>query len=86
MPRIKPKKDSNKSSSSDPKVDTNPFTSWINAYSNEFPQKEIMTVDLINMLKEDDNKQEDEEILEDALREGNVIYYDFRDSNVNVDY
>jgi len=50
VPRIKTKKDSNKQAS-ESKIETNPFGSWINAYSNEFPQKEIMTVDLITILK-----------------------------------
>ena len=26
---------------------------WINSYSEEFPQKEIMTVDLITLLKQE---------------------------------
>lgn len=51
VPRIKMQKDSNKVVH-DCKSQVNPFISWINAYSSEFPQKEIMTVDLITMLRQ----------------------------------
>lgn len=33
------------------KMESTPFSNWVNSYSDEFPQKEIMTVDLITLLK-----------------------------------
>jgi hypothetical protein len=46
-----------------------------------------MTVDLITLLKkESENNQEEIEVLPDAQRETNLIYYEMRDTNISVNY
>jgi hypothetical protein len=38
------------------------FLDWDNAYSDQFPQKYIMTVDLILILKSEEQSEDDEEV------------------------
>jgi hypothetical protein len=46
-----------------------------------------MTVDLITLLKkESEDNQEEIEVLPDAQRETNLIYYEMRDTNISVNY
>jgi hypothetical protein len=33
------------------RLEANPFANWQNSYSHEFPQKEVMSVDLILQIK-----------------------------------
>jgi|JI10StandDraft_1071094.scaffolds.fasta_scaffold2809104_1 hypothetical protein len=46
-----------------------------------------MTVDLITLLKkESEDNQEEIEVLPDAQRETNLIYYEMRDTNISANY
>ena len=35
-------------------IEVNPFSDWSNSYSEEFPQKEVMALDLIQHLEEEE--------------------------------
>lgn len=53
LPRIAQRKEQE---SSDARKDT--FYDWNNSYSSEFPQKEVMTVDLILSMKEGSEEED----------------------------
>lgn len=60
----------------------NPFSNWINSYSYDFPQKEVLTVDLITLLRQEGSE---DEVSYQFQREDNVIY-DSRETNITVDF
>lgn len=51
----------------------NAFANWQNSYSHEFPQKEIMSVDLIMQIKLEESlsRQAEEQVVDDS-RDNNV--------------
>lgn len=64
--------------------ENNAFTDWTNSYSGEFPQKEIMTLDLITLLNKEADGHEEEPT--HPQRTENMIFYDLRETNITVNY
>ena len=61
VPRLKMKESADRRLDSSNRSASSPFDDWINSYSQGFPQKEVMTVDLIEHLKTSDSHSEDED-------------------------